>query len=251
MKINLLIFKDEKTKDTVPYHLWKWDIAIFHCSGLDDQHLLLYIFWLLQGFPGDLVRSLGEDATLTDIFQMLDEYYGMMMTFDALSREFYSPKQGSIENVAEFRVHLSHQIQILQSEYPERIQQEHVKEMKGDHFYKGLNPEYQHMLAHKVDGEHPTSYSDLLLAAQNLERWAKARDPLLPKTTMTGGSNVTQPQALRNLFPSRKLKGNHTFIAQSTIVESVGTEEDSTAGPEGEEELESSEGHLENPSKIG
>ena len=38
------------------------------------------------------------------------------------------------------------------------------------------------------------------------------------------------------MFPSRKLKGNCTFTAQIAIVESVGTEGDSTAGPEGEEE---------------
>ena len=37
------------------------------------------------------------------------------------------------------------------------------------------------MLAHKVDGGHPASYSDLLLAAQMLERWVEARDPLPPK----------------------------------------------------------------------
>ena len=38
----------------------------------------------------------------------------------------------------------------------------------------------------KVDGKHPTSYSNLLLAAGKLDRWAEARDPLLPKTTTAG-----------------------------------------------------------------
>ena len=137
----------------------------------------------------------------------------MVMMFDTLSKELYSLKQGSGENVAKFRVHLSQQVQILQSEYLGRIQQEHMEEMKQDHFYEGLNPKYWCMLAHKVDGKHPASYSDLLLAAWKLERQAEARDPLLPKTTTTGGSNVTQPQTSGNLFPSRKLKGNHTFTA--------------------------------------
>ena len=52
--------------------------------------------------------------------------------------------------------------------------------MKHDHFCEGLNPEYWQMLAHKVDGEHPASYSDLLLATQKLERWGEAWDPLPP-----------------------------------------------------------------------
>ena len=130
MKVNLSIFKDEKTKDAVTYHSWWWDEATFCYSGWDDQHLLLYVFQSLQGFPGDLARSVDEDAALTDILQMLDEHYGVVMLFDALSKELYSLKQGSRENVAKFGVHLSQQVQILQLEYPGRIQQEHTEEMK-------------------------------------------------------------------------------------------------------------------------
>ena len=123
--------------------------------------------------------------------------------------------------------------------------------MKQDNFYEGLNHEYWYMLALKVDGKHPTSYSNLLLATQKLERWAEARDLLIPKTTTIGGSNVTWAQASGNLFPSRKLKGNHTFMAQSAIVESIGTEGDSCVKLEREEEAESSEGDQETPSEIG
>ena len=167
------------------YHSWWWDIAIFCCLGWDDQHLLPYVIWSLQGFQGDLARSLGKDTTLNDIFQTLDEHYGMVMMFNALSKELYSLKQGSGKNVAEFGVHLSQQVQILQSECLERIQQENIEEMKEDHFYEGLNPKYRWMLAHKVDDEHPTRYSNLFLAAQKLERQAEARDLLLLKGSHT------------------------------------------------------------------
>ena len=37
MKVNLPIFKDEKTKDALTYQCWWWDMAIFHQSGWDDQ----------------------------------------------------------------------------------------------------------------------------------------------------------------------------------------------------------------------
>ena len=120
---------------------------------------------------------------MNDILQMLHEHYGMVMIFDALSKELYSLKKISRENVTEFRVCLSQQVWILQLEYLERIQQEHVEEMIWDHFYEGLNPRFRCMLAHKVDSDHPTSYSDLLLAAQKLERQNEARDHLPPKTT--------------------------------------------------------------------
>ena len=130
VKVNLLIFKDEKTKDAVTYLSLQWDVAIFHCLGWDDQHLLPHVFQSLQGFLRDLARSLGEDATLDDVLQMLDEHYDIVIMFDALSKELYSLKQGSGENVAEFGVCLLQQVQILQSEYLRRIQQEHIEEMK-------------------------------------------------------------------------------------------------------------------------
>ena len=61
-------------------------------------------------------------------------------------------------------MHLLQQVQIIKSEYPGGIQLEHLEEMKHDCFYKGLNPEYRQILAHKVDGEHPANYSNFLLA---------------------------------------------------------------------------------------
>ena len=130
VKVNLLIFKNEKTKDALTYHLQQWNVAIFCHLGWDEQHLLPYVFQSLQGFLGDLARSLGEEAMLNDVLQILDEHYGIVMTFDTLSKELYSLKEGSGENIAKLRVHLSQQIQILQSEYLGRIQQEHIEEMK-------------------------------------------------------------------------------------------------------------------------
>ena len=185
--VNLPTFKDEKAKDTVTYQLWCWDVSVFCWSGWDNHN-----FWpmsrSLQGFPRDLVRSLGKDATLSNVLKMLDEHYSVMMTFDALSKELYSLKQGMGENVAKFGVCLSTQVQILQTKYPGRIQQEHVEEVKRDHFCDCLSPEDWWMLAHKVNGENPVTYSELLLAAQKLEKWVDARDPLLPKTLLLGVS---------------------------------------------------------------
>ena len=62
-KVNLPIFKDDKTKDVVTYCLWQWDVAIFCHSGWDDQHLVPYVFWSFQ--------------------------------FDTQCKELYSIKQGS------------------------------------------------------------------------------------------------------------------------------------------------------------
>ena len=135
------------------------------------------------------------------------------MMFNALSMELYSLKQRLGDNVAEYGVNLSHQVQIVQSEYPGRIAPKHVEEMKHDHFYEGLNPEYQWMLAHNVDSENPAVYSDLL-AAWRQERRAEARDPLPPKTAVTSGLNVwyiLRPQGIYS--PHTSWRVTNTFTA--------------------------------------
>ena len=96
------------------------------------------------------------------------------------------------------------------------------------------------MLVHKVNDENPVTYSELLLVAWKLESWAEARDPLLSKNTTTRSSHVTCSHSLWNLFPSRKLKGSHTFTAQSAVIEDHETEEDLGSKPDGKKEAESS-----------
>ena len=71
----------------------------------------------------------------------------------------------------------------------------------------------------------------------------EARYPQLPKTTTTGNLNVTHSHSQGNLFPSRRLKGSHTFTAQSIAVEDCETEEDS--GPTPKTQLEERGPHLE------
>ena len=39
---------------------------------------------------------------LNDVLQMLDKHYGVVITFDTLSKELYSLKQVSGENMAKF-----------------------------------------------------------------------------------------------------------------------------------------------------
>ena len=33
MKINLLVFKNEDTKDAVTYQSWHWDLTVYHHAG--------------------------------------------------------------------------------------------------------------------------------------------------------------------------------------------------------------------------
>ena len=62
-------------------------MAIFRQSGWDYQHLLLMFFTHHKDSWVTWLKGLGEDATLSDILQTLDEHYGVVMMFNALSKE--------------------------------------------------------------------------------------------------------------------------------------------------------------------
>ena len=94
------------------------------------------------------------------------------------------------------------------------------------------------MLAHKVNGENPVTYSKLLLATWKLERWAEAIDPLLLKTTTASSLNIICSHSQGNLFPSRKLKGNCTFTTQFAVVYHE-MAEDSVPKPDKEKDAKS------------
>ena len=75
-------FKDEKTKDAVPYCSWQWDVGYFLPLEVGTWLAFAAICLLvIAGVPGyTWPRSLGKDAALSDILQTLDEPYGMVMT---------------------------------------------------------------------------------------------------------------------------------------------------------------------------
>ena len=89
MKINLPIFKDEDTKDAVMYQSWHWDLTVYHDTGCQDHTLLLYAIHSLQGYLGELARSLGTDITLDDVLTILDEHYNNVKALDALNQELF------------------------------------------------------------------------------------------------------------------------------------------------------------------
>ena len=87
MKINLPVFKDKDTKDTITYHSCYWDLTVYCQAGCWDCTLLPYAIHSLQGYSGELVRSSGMDITLDDIFNILDEHYNNVKALDALNQE--------------------------------------------------------------------------------------------------------------------------------------------------------------------
>ena len=128
-KINLLIFKDEDTKDAVIYQSWRWDLTAYHHTGCRDPTLLLYTMQSLQVYPRDLVQSLGTDITLDDMLTILDEHYNNMKALDALSQELFQLQMADKETILYWGICLSRHLKVLAASFPNCFPPDHVAKL--------------------------------------------------------------------------------------------------------------------------
>ena len=144
MKINLPVFKDEDTKDTVTYQSWHWDLKVYHHAGCQDCTLLPYIICSLQGYPRELVRSLGTDITLDDVLTILNEHYN--------------------------NVCLSRHLQVLMASFLEHFPLDHIAKLKCDCFYSGHPKWLKALVAYLKAGTNKKTYSDYLQAVREAKK---------------------------------------------------------------------------------
>ena len=107
---------------------------MYHHAGCWDCTPLPYVIHSLQGYLGELVRSLGTDITLDDVLTILDEHYNNVKALDALNQELFQLCMGDKETVSDWGVHLLRHLQVLMASFPECFPLDHVDNLKCDHF---------------------------------------------------------------------------------------------------------------------
>ena len=170
MKINLPIFKDEDTKDTVTHQSWRWDLTVYRRAGCRDHTLLRYAIRSLQGYPGELVQSSGTDMTLDDVLTILDEHYNNVKALDALNQELFQMRMADKETVSDWGICLSRHLQVLAASFPDRFPPDHVAELKRGLFYGGLPKQLKAMGAYLKAGPQVRTYLDYLRATREAEK---------------------------------------------------------------------------------
>ena len=148
MKINLPIFKDEDAKDAVTYQSYRWDLMVYCCAGCRVHTLLLYAIWSLQGFPRELVWSLGMDITFDDMLTILDEHYKKGKALDALNQELFKLWMVDKETISDWVVCLLRHLQVLAASFSNWFPPNCVAELKWDCFYGRLPKRLKAMLGY-------------------------------------------------------------------------------------------------------
>ena len=190
------------------------DLTIYRCTGCRDRTLLPYAIRSLQGYPGELVQSSGTDITLDDVLMILDEHYNNVKALDALNQELFQMRMADKETVSDWGVCLSRQLQILAASFPDRFPQDHVAELKRDHFYGGLPKRLKAMVAYLKGGPQVRTYSDYLRAAREAEKEDSIELSRSSRSQPTDGPSKPRTTSF---FPLRKLKGSQPFPKKPTI----------------------------------
>ena len=160
IKINLPIYKDEDTKDTVSYQSWRWDLTVYHWVGCQDCTLLPYAMRSLPGYPRELMRSSRMDITLDNVLTILDGHYNNFKASDALNQELFQLWMGEKETVLDWGVCLLKHLQVLAASFPECFPPDHVAELKCEHFYGRLPKQLKAMVAYLKASPQEKTYSD-------------------------------------------------------------------------------------------
>ena len=98
---------DEPAKGETSYKVWSYEVKCLQKSEfLSEQVLLHSIRTSLRGAARDLLIPLGEDASVDEVLDKLDGFYGNVSSAETIIQSFYSDYQKENESVATFGSHL-------------------------------------------------------------------------------------------------------------------------------------------------
>ncbi|MCG7867590.1 MAG: hypothetical protein JAY74_14665 [Candidatus Thiodiazotropha taylori] len=94
---------EEPSKGEVTYEVWSFEVkCLQNTPYLQESVLLQSIRTSLKGSARSLLVPLGEKATVTDILNKLDGFYGNVSSSETLIQTFYSDFQKESETIVQY-----------------------------------------------------------------------------------------------------------------------------------------------------
>ena len=174
------------------------DLTVYCCAGCWHCTLLPYTIQSLQGYPGELVRSLGTDITLDDVLTILDEHYNNINVLDVLNQELFQLQIPDKETVSDWGIHLLRHLQVLAALFQECFPPDCVAELKCHHFCGRLLKWLKAMVAYLKASPQEKTYSDYLWATREAE---KDSSMVLSQSSKGQRTNNTVKPKATSFFP--------------------------------------------------
>ena len=160
-------FSGEQLREDVPYEQWEYEVKKALQSHT-EKSVCEAMVQCLKGHTLEGVRSLGENASVTDILNYLKGLFQGAAPFDTLLQNFFQLKQEESERVAKFAVRLESHLATLKWQYPEVLAPGYESKLKRDRLFYGLHKDIRDSIRTAYQNS-KVSYADLLRAAREIE----------------------------------------------------------------------------------
>ena len=169
-KLNLLIFRDSSSDNTITYDDWCSEVDNYVREGHSHQLIRDSVLSTLEGRPHHTAKAamVDGDGSLKSIMSALDQVYGGATTYTTLLNKLNSVQQGYAKPAKDYYERVL-QIRVkLQEFHTYMFHRGDLERQTKEAFFNGLKPEYQAMVVHKKDD--PTvGTTDLLSAVHECE----------------------------------------------------------------------------------
>lgn len=159
-------FSGDDAKGEISYDQWRQEVLALEREGLPEATIHQCLRRSIRGTAADVVHNLGEEVSISEIVDKLDQMYGNVLPSENILEKFYSSRQEGQECVAAWACRLeSIMAQIRKKEKLSKPEEESRLRSK---FFSGLlKGNVKTAVRHRYDeGE---SYKELLVAARVAE----------------------------------------------------------------------------------
>ena len=160
-------FSGEQLREDVPYEQWEYEVKKALQSHT-EKSVCEAMVQCLKGPTLEGVRSLGEDASVTDILNYLKGLFQGAAPFDTLLQNCFQLKQEESERVAKFAVRLESHLATLKWQYPEGLAPGYELTLKRDRLFYGLHKDIRDSIRPAYQNS-KIPFTDLLRAAREIE----------------------------------------------------------------------------------
>ena len=160
-------FSGEQLREDVPYEQWEYEVKKALQSHT-EKSVCEAMVQCLKGPTLEGVRSLGENASVTDILNYLKGLFQGAAPFDTLLQNFFQLKQEESERVAKFAVRLESHLANIKWQYPEVLAPGYESKLKRDRLFYGLHKDIRDSIRTAYQNS-KVPYADLLRAAREIE----------------------------------------------------------------------------------
>ena len=168
--LNLPIFRDSSSDNTITYDDWRSEVDNFVREGHSSNLIRDSVLSALEGCPRHTAKVAMEDGdgSLRSVMSALDQVYGGATTYTTLLNKLNSVQQGYDESAKDYYERVL-QIRVkLQEFHAYMFRRGDLEHQTKEAFFNGLKSKYQAMVMHKRDN--PTmGITNLLSAVRECE----------------------------------------------------------------------------------